>query len=283
MSDFNRGFTRPTPAIVDAGIDAGLRSFMLGVYNKVGLGLVLSAALAWVTGTYQPVQQLLFTVDPASGRMSYTILGMVVAFAPLAILLAQMFMRRTSPQWAAVTYWAIVSLIGASFGMLFMIYSDVSIFQTFLVTAAAVGPDLRLAGDVLLPLRGAGVRHQPDRRADLRGSDRLRHPAHEGDLLPAGRERGGDERGDQLRRAQPLPRLHQPVPLPALFHGRFAPLGSPEAIKFGPGGTPAGAFCFLRSAGPPRSGSSPEGLSTDNPGSGAAPRRSTPPRDDDGS
>jgi FtsH-binding integral membrane protein len=139
MSDFNRGFTRPTPAIVDAGIDAGLRSFMLGVYNKVGLGLVLSAALAWVTGTYQPVQQLLFTVDPASGRMSYTILGMVVAFAPLAILLAQMFMRRTSPQWAAVTYWAIVSLIGASFGMLFMIYSDVSIFQTFLVTAAAIG------------------------------------------------------------------------------------------------------------------------------------------------
>jgi len=139
MSDFNRGFTRPTPAIVDAGIDAGLRSFMLGVYNKVGLGLVLSAALAWVTGTYQPVQQLLFTVDPASGRMSYTILGMVVAFAPLAILLAQMFMRRTSPQWAAVTYWAIVSLIGASFGMLFMIYSDVSIFQTFLVTAAAFG------------------------------------------------------------------------------------------------------------------------------------------------
>ncbi len=139
MSDFNRGFTRPTPAVADMAIDAGLRAFMLGVYNKVGLGLVISAALAWVTGTYQPVQQLLFSVDPASGRMSYTILGMVVAFAPLGILLTQMFMRRTSPQWAAVTYWAIVSLIGASFGMLFIIYSDVSIFQTFLVTAAAFG------------------------------------------------------------------------------------------------------------------------------------------------
>jgi FtsH-binding integral membrane protein len=139
MSDFNRGFTRPTPAVADMAIDAGLRAFMLGVYNKVGLGLVLSAALAWVTGTYQPVQQLLFTVDAASGRMSYTILGIVVAFAPLAILLTQMFMRRTSPQMAAVTYWAIVSLIGASFGMLFIIYSNISIFQTFLVTAAAFG------------------------------------------------------------------------------------------------------------------------------------------------
>jgi FtsH-binding integral membrane protein len=138
MSDFNRGYSRPTPAVADMGIDAGLRAFMLGVYNKVGLGLVLSAALAWVTGTYEPVQRLLFNVD-ATGRLSYTILGLVVAFAPLGILLTQMFMRRTSPQAAAVTYWSIVSLIGASFGLLFIIYSDVSIFQTFLVTAAAFG------------------------------------------------------------------------------------------------------------------------------------------------
>jgi len=139
MSDFNRGLSRPAPAVADMGLDAGLRSFMLGVYNKVGLGLVLSAALAWVTGTYQPVQQLLFTVDPASGHLSYTILGMVVAFAPLGILLTQMFIRKTSPQAAAITYWAIVSLMGASLGLLFIIYSDVSIFQTFLVTAAAFG------------------------------------------------------------------------------------------------------------------------------------------------
>jgi FtsH-binding integral membrane protein len=139
MSDFNRGLSPPTPAVADMGVDAGLRSFMLGVYNKVGLGLVLSAALAWVTGTYQPVQQLLFSTDATTGRPSYTILGLVVAFAPLAILLTQMFMRKTSPRMAAVTYWAIVSLIGASFGMLFIIYSNVSIFQTFLVTAAAFG------------------------------------------------------------------------------------------------------------------------------------------------
>ena len=139
MSDFNRGFTRPTPAVADMGVDVGLRSFMLGVYNKVGLGLVLSAALAWVTGNYPPVKDLLWTQDAVTGRFGYTILGMVVAFAPLVILLGQMFLRKTSPQAAAITYWVIVSLIGASFGMLFIIYSNVSIFQTFLVTAAAFG------------------------------------------------------------------------------------------------------------------------------------------------
>jgi hypothetical protein len=55
------------------------------------------------------------------------------------ILLTQMFMRRTSPGMAAVTYWAIVTLMGASMGLLFLVYSGVGIFQTFLVTAAAFG------------------------------------------------------------------------------------------------------------------------------------------------
>jgi FtsH-binding integral membrane protein len=139
MSDFNRGIARPASVVTDMGVDAGLRAFMLGVYNKVGLGLALSAVLAWVTGNYEPVRSLLWTQDAATGRYGYTLLGIVVAFAPLVILLGQMFLRRTSPQAAAITYWAIVSLIGASFGLLFLLYSDASMFQTFLVTGCAFG------------------------------------------------------------------------------------------------------------------------------------------------
>jgi len=139
MSDFDRGLARPGQAAApDMAVDVGLRAFMLGVYNKVALGLVLSAALAWVTGNYAPAQALLFRVNGA-GHIGYTILGMVVAFAPIAILLFQGFARKQSPQSAAFTYWAIVSMIGASMGMLFVIYSGVTIFQTFLVTAAAFG------------------------------------------------------------------------------------------------------------------------------------------------
>jgi hypothetical protein len=140
MSDFDRGLTRPAGvAAPDMAVDAGLRAFMLGVYNKVALGLVLSAALAWVTGTYKPVSDLLFRQDLSGRPVGYTVLGMVVAFAPLAILLFQSFTRRASPRTAAVTYWVIVALIGASFGMLFQIYTGASIFQTFLVTAAGFG------------------------------------------------------------------------------------------------------------------------------------------------
>ena len=66
MSDFDRGLARPEAvARPDMAVDAGLRSFMLGVYNKVGLGLVLSAALAYVTGTVPAVLSLLFRTDGA--------------------------------------------------------------------------------------------------------------------------------------------------------------------------------------------------------------------------
>src|SRR6202012_90177 len=44
MSDFNRGFSSIPAGRADMAVDAGLRSFMLGVYNKLALGLVVSGA-----------------------------------------------------------------------------------------------------------------------------------------------------------------------------------------------------------------------------------------------
>jgi hypothetical protein len=139
MSDFDRGVARPgTVATPDMAVDAGLRAFMLGVYNKVALGLVLSAVLAWITGTVPAVRDLLWSSNEA-GRRGLTVLGMVVAFAPLGILLFQGFARKQSPRSAGLTYWIIVALIGAGLGNIFMFYSDISVFQTFLVTSVAFG------------------------------------------------------------------------------------------------------------------------------------------------
>jgi FtsH-binding integral membrane protein len=138
MSDFDRGLTRQGAATADVVVDAGLRSFMLGVYNKLGLGLVLSAALAYVTGTVPAVSQLLWRSNEF-GHRGYTLLGMVVAFAPIGIILFSNFVRNQSPRAAGVIYWSIVALIGASLGSVFMVYQNMAVFQTFLVTAAAFG------------------------------------------------------------------------------------------------------------------------------------------------
>jgi FtsH-binding integral membrane protein len=139
MSDFNRGYARPAYAgRADMSVDAGLRSFMLGVYNKVALGLVLSAALAFLTGTFPPVRDLMFSV--AQGRVGLTPIGMIVAFAPIVILLLSGFtMRNPSPRSASALYWTIVSLIGASLGVVVLLYTGASIATTFLITAASFG------------------------------------------------------------------------------------------------------------------------------------------------
>ena len=69
MNDFNRGYARSIPADrADMSVDAGLRKFMLGVYNKVALGLVVSGALAYATSSVPAVRDLLFVVQ--DGRLA---------------------------------------------------------------------------------------------------------------------------------------------------------------------------------------------------------------------
>lgn len=106
MNDFNQtyasqgGVARP----MDMSMDAGLRAFMLGVYNKMGLGLLLSAAIAYAVGTYAPLTNLVFG----------TPLLYVVQWGPIALLFGSMFfMRNPSPAGSAALYWSIVTLIGA--------------------------------------------------------------------------------------------------------------------------------------------------------------------------
>lgn len=139
MNDFNRGYPAQAPARADMAVDAGLRAFMLGVYNKLALGLVVAGALAYVTGNVPAVGQYLFA-ETAQGGVGYTPLGMIVAFAPLAMLFGSMFfMKNPTAGGVNLLYWAVVATIGAGMGVLFLIYTGGSIASTFFITAAAFG------------------------------------------------------------------------------------------------------------------------------------------------
>ncbi|WP_165191073.1 Bax inhibitor-1/YccA family protein [Caulobacter soli] len=139
MNDFNRGYARSIPADrADMSVDAGLRSFMLGVYNKVALGLLLSAVLAYVTSYYEPVRSLLYVIQ--DGRIGFTGLGMALRFAPLVMMVVAMFaMRNPTARSAGALYWAIVASIGAGLGLWLIVYNVQSVFTTFLITSIAFG------------------------------------------------------------------------------------------------------------------------------------------------
>ena len=135
MSDFDRGIPRAVPAgAADMAVDAGLRGFMLGVYNKVALGLLWSAALAYLTSSVPAVRDLLFVVRPDGRFGGITMIGMAVGWSPLILLLVSGFaMRNPTARSAGMLYWSIVSLIGASLGMWVLIYTGASIATTFLI------------------------------------------------------------------------------------------------------------------------------------------------------
>lgn len=135
MNDFNRtiGATRT----MDMSTDAGLRSFMLGVYNKLALGLLLAGGLAMFVGTN----------DAAFRTVMSSPIIYLVQFGPIALILGSMvFMRNPSPTGSAILYWSIVTLIGvglsvwvamASMGLRGV--SFMLIAKAFFITASAFG------------------------------------------------------------------------------------------------------------------------------------------------
>ena len=135
MSDFrNETAVRGS---ADMATDAGLRSFMLGVYNKLALGLVVAGGLAWTVGNVPTVQQLFYTQGP-DGALAMSPLGWAVQFAPLVLIFGSMFlMKRPNPVTTNLLYWAVVATMGASLGWIFLVYSGASVATTFFVTAAA--------------------------------------------------------------------------------------------------------------------------------------------------
>lgn len=145
MNDFNRSYAA-TPGTLDMSKDAGLRSFMLGVYNKLALGIALSGLIAFAVGTYEPLTMLVWG----------TPLAYVVQFGPLALILISAFaMRNPSPMGSAILYWSIVTLLGASLSMWVVMaqmntgvttragttlaIDFLTITKAFLVTASAFG------------------------------------------------------------------------------------------------------------------------------------------------
>lgn len=140
MSDYHTSARSIPTGRADMAVDAGLRSFMLGVYNKMALGLLLSAVLAYASVAVDPLRAFFFGVPFGSSPMIW-----VVMFGPLALIVISMFaMRNPSPTGANLLYWSIVSLIGIGLGVTVMMYAGrpdgmALIMKAFLVTSATFG------------------------------------------------------------------------------------------------------------------------------------------------
>ena len=139
MADYRNIQARTSAGMrVDAGIDQGLRSYMLKVYNLMGLGLLITGIAAW--GAFQ----LAVTGDgqlTAFGTLIYaSAFRWVVILAPLAAVFFLSFrIQSMSVAAAQATFWVYSGLVGLSLSTIFLVYTGASITQTFFATAAAFG------------------------------------------------------------------------------------------------------------------------------------------------
>ncbi|MCB1885555.1 MAG: Bax inhibitor-1/YccA family protein [Geminicoccaceae bacterium] len=124
------GQTYARPGVDSAQIDAGLRSYMVSVYNYMMLGLALTGIVAFATASSPAMLQLIF-----GSPLAY-----VVMLAPLGFVLFLSFrIQKMSPQAAQITYWAYAALMGLSLASIFIVYAGESIARVFFITAATFG------------------------------------------------------------------------------------------------------------------------------------------------
>jgi uncharacterized protein len=136
MSQSNNYYVQNAAASrAGAGVDQGLRSYMLGVYNYMAAGVALTGLVAYGFNQLTHVEKKLTPF----GQMIYgTPLQWLVMLAPLGIVLYMSFRaNRMSAAWAQGTFWVYATAVGASFAFILTKYTGNSIATTFFVSAAA--------------------------------------------------------------------------------------------------------------------------------------------------
>jgi FtsH-binding integral membrane protein len=110
-----------------AARDAGLRSYMLSVYNYMASGVLLTGLVA-----------LGFASSGLAQQVMGTPLRYLIIFAPLLFVMVLSFgINRLSTTATQGMFWAFAAVMGLSMSTIFLVYTGTSIATTFFATAGA--------------------------------------------------------------------------------------------------------------------------------------------------
>ena len=107
-----------------SAVDAGLRSHMASVYNRMTLGLVITAITAWLVAS-TPALMALFL----GGPQAY-----IIMFAPLAVVWFGFNPVKMNSSKLMIAFTAVSVLYGISFSTIALAYSGESIARAFFIT-----------------------------------------------------------------------------------------------------------------------------------------------------
>ncbi len=109
--------------------DAGLRSYMLKVYNYMASGVLLTGIVAMLFAGSSIGQSIM---------LGGGLLRWLIIFAPLGFVFAMSFgVNRMSTATLNLLYWGFATVMGLSMSTVFMVFTGVSIAQTFFAVTAS--------------------------------------------------------------------------------------------------------------------------------------------------
>ena len=115
-----------TVSVPRATRDVGLRSYMLSVYNYMASGILLTGIVA-----------MLFANSGMAAQVMATPLRWLIILAPLGFVMVMSFgMNRLSTSTLQALFWSFAVAMGLSMSTLFLVYTGMSIAQTFFAVAA---------------------------------------------------------------------------------------------------------------------------------------------------
>ena len=143
MSDYDRNVAaRGFGAGRAIAIDAGLRAYMIRVYNYMAAGVALTGVAAWLT--FNAAVQ-----TTAGGTLTLTSFGQTIYGGPMVIVLflgtlgLVFFMsfriNTLQPSTALLLFLVYAGLLGVMLSSVFLTYTHGSIARTFFISAASFG------------------------------------------------------------------------------------------------------------------------------------------------
>ncbi|MDE1916057.1 MAG: Bax inhibitor-1/YccA family protein [Sphingomonadales bacterium] len=124
-SRMNAGFSQ-------GSMDAGLRKYMLSIYNYMTSAVLLSGIVAVV------LMQLVLAQNPIAYALLGSPLRWVVMLAPLGFVMAMNFgLNRMQSSTLKLLFWAFAFTMGLSLSSILLVYTGASVAATFFATAGA--------------------------------------------------------------------------------------------------------------------------------------------------
>jgi len=143
MAELDKRYAPGTTVGRVEAIDQGLRSYMLRVYNYMGIGVAITGVVAYVIFNMSAVtgaDGAITGLTPFGNFMFASAFKWVVIFAPLGLVfLISARINSMSLAAAQLAFWVFAALMGASISSIFLLYTGASIAQMFFITAASFG------------------------------------------------------------------------------------------------------------------------------------------------